>query len=88
VRLDLSGAYRPVEDTMLSHATLVADSFHGVRVANDRLDDVRRRVQNETLGHRGRKTDLLYRTRRLLVIADERLGDAARERRRGLLRGR
>jgi transposase len=46
---------------------------------------VRRRVQNETLGHRGRKSDPLYRTRRLLVMADERLDDSARERRQGLL---
>ncbi|MFO7779366.1 MAG: hypothetical protein R6V28_13540 [Nitriliruptoraceae bacterium] len=42
-------------------------------------------MQNATLGHRGRKTDPLYRTRRLLVMADERLDDPARERRRGLL---
>jgi transposase len=54
-------------------------------IANERLDEVRRRVQNETLGHRGRKSDPLYRTRRLLVMADERLAEPARERRRGLL---
>ena len=54
-------------------------------VANDRLDDTRRRVQQEVLGHRGRKHDPLYRTRRLLVMADERLTDHARQRRQGLL---
>jgi transposase len=85
VTLDLSGSYRSVADTMLPDATQVADPFHVVRLANERLDEVRRRVQNETLGHRGRKTDPLYRTRRLLVMADERLADASRERRRGLL---
>lgn len=85
VTLDLSGSYRSVADTMLPHATQVADPFHVVRVANERLDEVRRRVQNETLGHRGRKTDPLYRTRRLLIMADEHLTDVARERRRGLL---
>jgi transposase len=85
VTLDLSGSYRSVADTMLPDANQVADPFHVVRLANERLDEVRRRVQNETLGHRGRKTDPLYRTRRLLVMADERLQDAARERRRGLL---
>jgi transposase len=85
VTLDLSGSYRSVADTMLPHATQVADPFHVVRVANERLDEVRRRVQNETLGHRGRKNDPLYRTRRLLVMADERLTDQTRERRRGLL---
>jgi transposase len=85
VTLDLSGSYRSVADTMLPDATQVADPFHVVRLANERLDEVRRRVQNETLGHRGRKTDPLYRTRRLLVMADDRLADASRERRRGLL---
>ena len=55
VTLDLSGSYRSVADTMLPHAQQVADPFHVVRAANERLDEVRRRVQNETLGHRGRK---------------------------------
>jgi len=85
VTLDLSGSYRLVADTMLPDATQVADPFHVVKLANQRLDEVRRRVQNDTLGHRGRKADPLYRTRRLLVMADERLTDQARERRRGLL---
>ncbi len=85
VTLDRSGSYRSVADTMLPHAQQVADPFHVVRAANERLDEVRRRVQNETLGHRGRKTDPLYRTRRLLVMADERLTDVGRDRRRGLL---
>ena len=43
----------------LDHATRVADPFHVVRVGNRCLDQVRRRVQNETLGHRGRKADPL-----------------------------
>jgi transposase len=85
VTLDLAGSYRAVADTMLPDATQVADPFHVVRAANERLDDTRRRVQQQVLGHRGRKSDPLYRTRRLLVMADERLDDAARERRRGLL---
>lgn len=51
----------------------------------ERLAEARRRVQNETLGHRGRKADPLYSTRRLLVMADERLTHVGRERRRGLL---
>ncbi|MTV27961.1 transposase [Nitriliruptoraceae bacterium ZYF776] len=83
--MDMSGSYRAVADTMLAHAGQVVDPFHLVRTGNERLDETRRRVQNETLGHRGRKADPLYRTRRLLVMADERLTDAARERRRGLL---
>ena len=62
---------------MLPDATQVADPFHLVKLANTKVDEVRRRVQNETLGHRGRKTDPLYRCRRLLTKADERLDDAA-----------
>ncbi|MEX2533148.1 MAG: hypothetical protein WD360_04210 [Nitriliruptoraceae bacterium] len=55
-----------------------------MRAANERLDDTRRRVQQQVLGHRGRKADPLFCTRRLLVMADERLDDDARERRRYL----
>jgi transposase len=70
---DLSGPYRSVFESMLPAATLVADPLHVIKLANSKLDECRRRVQNETLGHRGRKDDPLYRARRLLVMADERL---------------
>jgi Transposase len=49
-------------------------------VANRCLDQVRRRVQNETLGHRGRKRDPLYRIRKLLLTGNERLDDRGRDR--------
>ena len=71
----LSGPYRAVFDTMLPDAVQIADPFHLVKLANSKLDECRRRVQNETLGHRGRKHDPLYRARRLLTRADERLDD-------------
>jgi transposase len=83
--LDLSNAYRAVFDTMLPDAIQVADPFHVVKLANSAVDECRRRVQNETLGHRGRKDDPLYRCRKLLVMADERVSDDGRERLRGLL---
>ena len=67
-------------------ATLVADPFHVTKLANTKLDECRRRVQNETLGHRGRKSDPLYRCRRLLTKAKERLHDKGHERLTGLLR--
>ena len=57
----------------------VADPFHVLRLANTALDAVRRRVQNQTLGQRGHTHDLLYRARKLLVAAHERVtesGDA------------
>ena len=62
---------------------------HGAPVrshlANEKLDEVRRRVQNETLGHRGHKHDPLYRCRRLLTKADERLDERGRTKLLGLL---
>jgi len=83
--LDLSGPWRLTFDTVLPWATQVADPFHLVKLANQRLDEVRRRVQNETLGHRGHKHDPLYRSRRLLTRADERLDDRGRTKLLGLL---
>ena len=71
--LDMSGPYRKVFDDSLDHVTQVADPFHLVKHANSKLDECRRRVQNETLGHRGRKNDPLYRGRRLLTKGHERL---------------
>jgi transposase len=84
--LDLSGPYRAVFDAMLPDAIQVADPFHVVKLGNTKLDECRRRVQNETMGHRGRKDDPLYRCRRLLTKADERLDDKGREKLLGLLR--
>ncbi len=43
-------------------------------------------MQNETIGHRGQKTDPLYRCRRLLTKAEERLSVEGREKLMGLLR--
>ncbi len=48
-----------------------------MRLANQALDEARRRVQQSTLGHRGRKSDPLYRARRRLLVAHERLGEQA-----------
>src|SRR5690606_17699717 len=83
--LDLSSPYRAVFDTMLPDAIQIADPFHLIKLANHKLDECRRRVQNETVGHRGRKTDPLYRIRRLLTKADERLDDKGRTKLLGLL---
>jgi len=57
----------------LPAAKLVVDHFHVIRLANAALDEVRRRVQHSTLGHRGRKGDPLYRIRRRLLAGHERL---------------
>jgi transposase len=73
------GYARGVADA-LPDADLVVDHFHAVRLANVALDEVRRRVQQQTLGHRGRKGDPLYRIRRLLLAGHERLTERARQR--------
>jgi transposase len=58
----------------LPDARLVVDHFHVVRLANAALDEVRRRVQHTTLGHRGHKNDPLYRIRRRLLTGPRTLG--------------
>ncbi len=63
----------------------VADPFHVVAVDTRCVDATRRRVQNDTLGHRGRKADPLYRCRKLLAMAEERLEDNGTTKLRGLL---
>lgn len=83
--LDLSGPYRKTFNDTLPDATQVADPFHVVKLANSKLDECRRRVQNDTLGHRGRKDDPLYKGRRLLTKAHERLDERGNEKLQGLL---
>ncbi len=64
----------------LGHATVVVDHFHAIRLANTVVDQVRRRTQQATLGHRGRKPDPLYRIRKLLLTAAEQLTSRGRVR--------
>ncbi len=80
VATDLAESFRAGLSPHLDHAQRVADPFHVVRVANRCLDQVRRRVQNDTLGHRGRRHDPLYRIRKVLLTGNERLNDTGRER--------
>jgi hypothetical protein len=75
VATDLAESYRAGLSPHFDHAVRVADPFYVVRVANRCLDTVRRRVQNDLLGHRGRKNDPLYRIRKLLVSGAERLDE-------------
>jgi len=63
----------------LPHVTVTIDHFHAIKLANEAIGDVRRRVQNTTVGHRGHRDDPLYRTRRLMTRAWERLSDHQRD---------
>jgi len=52
---------------------MMVDHFHAIKLANTAIDDVRRRVQQDTTGHRGRSGDPLYGIRRTLLRGHERL---------------
>jgi transposase len=73
VALDPWRGYASALVAPLGHATVVVDHFHAIRLANTVVDQVRRRVQQATLGHRGRKRDPLYRIRKLLLTGQEQL---------------
>lgn len=59
----------------LPDAVAVLDAFHVVRLGVKALDECRQRIQQDTLGHRGRKDDPLYRIRALLRHGAEHLTD-------------
>ncbi len=56
---------------------IAADAFGIVRLANQALDGARRRVPNETTGHRGPNNDPLHQIPKLLLTGAERLDAAA-----------
>jgi transposase len=83
--LDMSATYAAVYTVILPKAAQVVDPFHAISLANRALDAVRRRVQNEQTGHRGRRDDPLYRARRVLLVGEERLDERAAGRLASLL---
>jgi transposase len=88
VALDPWRGYASALVTPLGHARVVVDHFHTIRLANTVVDQVRRRTQQATLGHRGHRYDPLYRIRKLLLTAAEQLTGRGRARLRvGLAAG-
>jgi hypothetical protein len=63
--------------TLGSEAVAEAEALGARVLAYAALDEVRRRTQHATTGHRGRKDDPLYRIRRRLLAGHERLSPAA-----------
>ena len=59
----------------LPDAVAVLDAFHVVKLGTQVVDEVRRRVQQDTLGRRGHKDDPLYKIRGLLRCGVEHLTD-------------
>ncbi len=76
----MSATYAAVYSVTLPGAHQVVDPFHLIALANRCLDAVRRRVQAEQTGHRGRRNDPLSRARRVLLMGKERLDAAGTER--------
>ena len=73
--LDPFHGYKNAIDDELQDATAVLDAFHVIKLGSQVVDDVRRRVQQDTLGHRGRKGDPLYGIRNTLHAGAEKLTD-------------
>jgi transposase len=73
--LDPFRGYKNAIDDQLDDARAVLDAFHVVKLATQVVDEVRRRVQQDTCGHRGYRNDPLYRIRNLLRAGAENLTD-------------
>lgn len=78
--LDPFAGYKSAIDDQLEDATAVLDAFHVVKLGTQAVDEVRRRVQQDTLGHRGRKGDPLYGIQTILRAGAENLTDKQRTR--------
>ena len=71
--LDPFQGYKNAIDDELQDAVAVVDAFHVVKLGGQAIDEVRRRVQQETLGHRGHAGDPLYGIRMIMRCGRERL---------------
>ncbi len=80
VAMDGFTGYKTAAAEELPDAVTVMDPFHAVRLAGDALDECRRRVQQHTHGHRGRKGDPLYAARRTLHTGADLLTDKQQDR--------
>ncbi|QTX06227.1 ISL3 family transposase [Agromyces archimandritae] len=78
--LDPFAGYKTAIEDTLDDAVAVLDAFHVVKLGTAAVDEVRRRVQQDTLGHRGRKGDPLYGVQTILRAGAENLTDKQRSR--------
>ena len=87
VAMDGFTGFKTATTEELPDAVAVMDPFHVVRLAGDALDKCRRRVQQAIHGHRGRKDDPLYSTRRTLHTGADLLTDKQKDRLAALFAG-
>jgi transposase len=78
--LDPFHGYKNALDDELEDAVAVLDAFHVVKLGTAAVDEVRRRVQQEIHGHRGRSGDPLYGIRTILRCGAEKLTDKQKAR--------
>jgi transposase len=78
--LDPFHGYKNAIDDQLEDAVAVLDAFHIVKLGTAAVDEVRRRVQQQVHGHRGRKGDPLYGIRNILRCGAEKLTNRQRAR--------
>ena len=65
VAMDGFTGYKSAAVEAIDTVTTVMDPYHVVALVGDKLDRCRQRIQQETLGHRGRSGDPLYGIRRV-----------------------
>ena len=80
VAMDGFTGFKTASVEHLPDAVEVMDPFHVVALAGDGLDRCRQRLQQETLGHRGRTGDPLYQSRLTLHTGQPLLTDNQRTR--------
>ena len=88
VAMDGFTGFKTATSEDLPDAVAVMDPFHVVRLAGDALDQCRRRVQQATCGHRGRKGDPLSAARRTLHTSAALLTEKQQARLEALFRPR
>jgi transposase len=80
VAMDGFTGFKTATTEELPDAVAVMDPFHVVRLAGDALDECRRRIQHDIRGHRGRKEDPLFASRRTLHTGADLLTDKQKTR--------
>jgi transposase len=80
VAMDGFTGFKTAAAEELPDAVAVMDPFHVARLAGDALDKCRRRIQQNTCGHRGRRSDPLFTARRTLHTGADLLTDKQRQR--------
>ena len=86
VAIDPSAAFRCAIITNLPHVRITVDHFHLVKLANDMVTKVRRRVSWDRHDRRGRGLDAAWAHRGLLLRGYDTLSDAGRARLDHILR--